>query len=89
VHFVSVVLRGTHSNRSGLGAVVTVTAGGASRTQVQDGKSGYLSQSIMPVYFGLGDAERVDRVEVVWPSGRRQVEQMPVVVNGTLTLQEP
>jgi hypothetical protein len=89
VHFVSVVLRGTHSNRSGLGAVVTVTAGGASRTQVQDGKSGYLSQSLMPLYFGLGDAERVDRVEVVWPSGRRQVEQMPVVVNGTLTLQEP
>jgi enediyne biosynthesis protein E4 len=89
VRLVSIVLRGTRSNRSGLGAVVTVTAGGASHTQVQDGKSGYLSQSLMPLFFGLGDAERVDRVEVVWPSGRRQVQQMPVVVNGTLTLQEP
>jgi hypothetical protein len=89
LHFVNVELRGTQSNRSGLGAVVTVTAGGTPHTQVQDGKSGYLSQSLMPLYFGLGDAERVDRVEVMWPSGRRQVEQMPVVVNGTLTLREP
>ena len=89
LHFVNVVLRGTRSNRSGLGAMVTVTAGGTPHTQVQDGKSGYLSQSLMPLYFGLGEAERVDRVEVMWPSGRRQVEQMPVVVNGTLTLQEP
>jgi hypothetical protein len=89
VNSVSVVLRGTRSNRSGLGAVVTVTASGAAHTQVHDGNSGYLSHSLMPLYFGLGDAERLDRIEVVWPSGRRQVEQMPVVVNGTLTLQEP
>jgi hypothetical protein len=89
VRFLKVVLRGTRSNRGGLGAVVTVTAGGASHAQVHDGKSGYLSQSLMPLYFGLGDAERIDRVEVVWPSGQRQVAQMPVEVNGTLTLEEP
>jgi hypothetical protein len=89
VHFLQVVLRGTRSNRNGLGAVVTVTAGGATHTQVHDGKSGYLSQSLVPLYFGLGDADRVDRVEVVWPSGRRQLAQMPVAVNGTITLQEP
>jgi hypothetical protein len=89
VRFLQVALQGTRSNRSGLGAAVTVTAGGAAHTQVQDGKSGYLSQSLMPLYFGLGDAERIERVEVVWPSGRRQLAQMPVAVNGTLTLQEP
>ena len=89
VRFLQVVLQGTRSNRSGLGAAVTVTAGGAAHTQVHDGKSGYLSQSLMPLYFGLGDAERIDRVEVVWPSGRRQVAQMPVELNGTLTLREP
>jgi hypothetical protein len=89
VGFLQVVLRGTRSNRSGLGAVVTVTSGGAAHTQVQDGKSGYLSQSLMPLYFGLGDADRVDRVEVVWPSGQRQSAPSPVAMNGTLTLQEP
>ena len=89
VRFVQVALRGTRSNRSGLGAVVTVTAGGARHTQVLDGKSGYLSQSLMPLYFGLGDAERIERVEVAWPSGRRQLARMPVELNGTLTIQEP
>ncbi len=89
VRFLNVALRGTRSNRDGLGARVTVTAGGTAHTQVHDGKSGYLSQSLIPLYFGLGDAERVDRVEVVWPSGRRQVAQMPVAMNGTLSLQEP
>jgi hypothetical protein len=89
VRYLRVVLQGTQSNRSGLGAVVTVIAEGAAHAQVQDGKSGYLSQSLMPLYFGLGDAERIERVDVVWPSGRRQVAQMPVAVNGTLTLKEP
>ena len=89
VRFLQVVLRGARSNRGGLGAVVTVTAGGVTHTQVHDGKSGYLSQSLMPLYFGLGDAERVERVEVVWPSGQRQTAPSPVSVNGTLALQEP
>ena len=89
IRFLQVALRGTRSNRSGLGAVVTVTAGGVAHTQVLDGKSGYLSQSLMPLYFGLRDAERVDRVEVVWPSGRRQMAQTPVTVNGTVVLEEP
>ena len=89
VRFLQVVLRGTRSNRSGLGAAVTVAAGGAAHTQVQDGKSGYLSQSLMPLYFGLGDADGIERVEVVWPSGRRQSVTSPVAVNGTITVEEP
>jgi hypothetical protein len=89
VRFLQVALRGTRSNRSGLGAAVTVTAGGVAHTQVLDGKSGYLSQSLAPLYFGLGDADRVERVEVQWPSGRRQLVTTPVTINGTLILDEP
>ena len=53
-----------------------------------DGKSGYLSQSALPLYFGLGGAASVEHVEVLWPSGRRsQVEKTQG--NTTLRIQEP
>ena len=61
--------RGTQSNRDGLGAKVVVKAGGKTLTQWYDGKSGYLSQSSMPLYFGLDGAKTIDAVEVTWPSG--------------------
>ena len=64
-----VKLRGHRSNRDGLGALVTVRAGDDVYTRYHDGKSGYLSQSSLPLYFGLGNHQKVDRIEVVWPSG--------------------
>jgi enediyne biosynthesis protein E4 len=73
VHYVEVKLTGTASNRNGLGAIVKVTSGGSTYTKVMDGNSGYLSHSLYPLYFGLGTAEKVDRMEVVWPSGKRQI----------------
>lgn len=72
VRWLGVRLVGTRSNRDGLGAVVRVVAGGRTQTAWHDGKSGYLSQSAVPLYFGLGDASTIDRIEVDWPSGRRQ-----------------
>ena len=77
IHYSTVKLIGKQSNRSGLGAVVTVHANGGSQTKVHDGKSGYLSQSQLPLYFGLGDAMTIERVEVAWPSGVRQVIENP------------
>lgn len=71
LRFVKVRLVGSASNRDGLGARVTVTAGAQRWVQVHDGKSGYLAQSSLPLYFGLGAAERVDAIEVAWPGGRR------------------
>ena len=56
---------------------------------LNDGKSGYLSQSAMPLYFGLGDAGKVDRVEVLWPSGRRSVIDRGIGINRTLSVTEP
>jgi hypothetical protein len=87
VHYLQVALTGTTSNRNGLGAVVKVTAGAHTYTQVMDGNSGYLSHSIMPLYFGLGAAERVDRVEVAWPSGKHQTVTAPTI-NTTVTVRE-
>ncbi len=72
VHSLSVRLAGTTSNRQGLGAVVTVKAGGRAQVQQNDGKSGYLAQSVLPLYFGLGDADHADALEVRWPSGKKQ-----------------
>jgi hypothetical protein len=47
-----------------------------------------LSQSALPLYFGLGDAERVERIEVDWPSGRKQVETEQLQVNRTRRIVE-
>lgn len=89
IHWLKVLLTGTTSNRNGLGATVKVTAGGHVYTKYNDGKSGYLSQSSLPLYFGLGDAATVDRIEVEWPSGRTQTETRPQPANHTITLVEP
>ena len=72
IRYLQVSLRGRSSNRDGLGARVDVTAAGRRFTKVNDGQSGYLSQSSLPLYFGLGGADRVDLVEVTWPGGGKQ-----------------
>ena len=72
LHFLKILLKGTKSNADGLGAVVKVHAGGREWMQQHDGKSGYLSQSSMPMYFGLGDAAEVSGIEENWPQERRQ-----------------
>jgi hypothetical protein len=88
IHWLKIALTGTVSNRNGLGATVRVIAGGKTLTQWNDGKSGYLSQSVLPLYFGLGDLTKVDRVEVDWPSGRKQVVTTGLTANSTLRVTE-
>jgi len=89
LHHLKVELVGTESNRDGLGARVTVTDGaGRKLVQVNDGKSGYLSQSSYPLYFGLGDAGEVESIEVLWPSGRTQTVDGPIEVNTVRTITE-
>ena len=55
----------------------------------RDGKSGYLSQSSLPLYFGLGDDTAVTRVEVRWPSGKAQVVTQDITANNVLRIREP
>ncbi|HEY7290985.1 MAG TPA: CRTAC1 family protein [Vicinamibacterales bacterium] len=88
IHWASIVLVGSASNRDGLGATVRVRAGGRTFMKVNDGKSGYLSQSALPLYFGLGDADRIERVEVDWPSGKKQVVTDRLTINTVLKIVE-
>ncbi len=87
--YLKVTLLGTESNRSGLGATVRVHTGSQTYTKVNDGKSGYLSQSLYPLYFGLGDTENIDRIEVAWPSGREQTISGPLDINTLIRIEEP
>ena len=68
-HWVTLRLEGAASNRSAIGAKVTIQAGGRSHvTEVRSGGS-YISHNDTRVHFGLGSASRVDRVTVRWPNG--------------------
>lgn len=88
IHWLKVVLNGIQSNRNGLGATVRVKAGNRTFTKYNDGKSGYLAQSVLPLYFGLGDATKIDRIEIDWPSGRKQVVTKDLRINQTLKVTE-
>jgi len=88
IHYLKIKLVGTLSNRDGLGATVKVLCGSKTYTRYHDGKSGYLSQSCMPLYFGLGEANKIDRIEVLWPSGRKQVLAAGIPTNALLTITE-
>ncbi len=68
-HWIRVKLEGTKSNRSAIGATVTVLAEGSSQTDVVLSQSSFLSQSDLRLHFGLGKAGRVEKFTVRWPSG--------------------
>lgn len=89
VNYLKINLVGTASNRNGIGAMVKVFAGDDAYTKTYDGKSGYLAQSVAPLYFGLGKHTAIDRVEVTWPSGTKQSVSEDVMVNGVLEIVEP
>ncbi len=81
-----VKLAGTRSNRSGLGAVVTVAAGGEKQWKMLRSGSSYLSQSELVLTFGTADHAAADSVEVRWPSGA--VERLSNVKAGQWILIE-
>jgi hypothetical protein len=71
----------------GMGAVVTVEAGGRRQAQTALSQTSFLSYNGRRLHFGLGKAERVDGLTVAWPSGRR--ERFAVEgINRILRLQE-
>ena len=65
-------LQGTQSNRDAIGANVQVFAGDLYQSRIVHSGSSYLSQSELPLTFGLGKRDKVDRVVILWPSGRTE-----------------
>jgi len=82
--WIKVRLEGTKSNRSAIGAVVSVAAGGLTQTQAVLSQSSFLSHNDLRLHFGLGSADRADRITVRWPSG--ETEEFPGAAAGTLVL---
>ncbi len=85
--WLAVRLAGRASNRDGVGARVVVTAGGRRWVAQRNGGGSYLSARDPRVRFGLGAVGAVDRIEVTWSSGRRQVLLNPPL-NTVVTLLE-
>jgi enediyne biosynthesis protein E4 len=65
-------LVGTKSNRDAIGATVRIFHGGTSQSRMVHSGSSYLSQSELPLTFGVGRRDRVERVVITWPSGRTE-----------------
>src|SRR5262249_41463628 len=72
-HFVNFKLVGHKSNRDAMGARIRVLAGGLSQIREISGGGSYLSQSDLRANFGLGKSMKIELVEVLWPSGKKQV----------------
>ncbi len=87
-HWIAIKLKGTKSNRDGIGARVEVFAGSKRQTAERVAGSGYLSQNEERLHFGLGAATTVDKLVVHWPSGQEQTLEK-LGVDRTLTVEEP
>jgi enediyne biosynthesis protein E4 len=88
--FLRVKLQGTKSNRDGIGARVTlVTSSGARITRMVKSGSSYLSQSELPITFGLGKPGKnaPAKIEIVWPNGVKQAVES-VKANQFVTIRE-
>ena len=86
-NWILIKLVGTKSNRDAIGARVTVRAGGHQQLQEVHSGGSYISQSDFRLHFGLGTANKIDTLEIRWPSGL--VERLEdVTANQILHVQE-
>ncbi|MFM8392592.1 MAG: CRTAC1 family protein, partial [Acidobacteriota bacterium] len=94
-HWVQLRLEGTQSNRSAIGAIVTLEAGGRRQTKALLSQSSYISQNDLRLHFGLGNASRIERLRVTWPNGQTEefsgatVDSILQLVEGSGTTRRP
>ena len=81
LNWIKLQLVGASSNRDAIGAKVTVKTKSKSMTQQVDGKTGYLSQSSVPLYFGLGDDLEIQSINIQWPGSKPQTVTTNLAAN--------
>ena len=86
-HWIAFALEGAGGNRLALNARVKATAGDVVQTSEVLSGGSYLSQSDLRIHFGLGSKERVDKVEILWPDGKKEV-RTDLVADHIYTLKE-
>jgi hypothetical protein len=84
-NWIGIQLEGTRSNRDGIGAEVRL----AGQHNTMTSSVSYVSSVVGPVHFGLGPLAKVDRIDVRWPSGAKQVITEGIAVNRILKIVEP
>jgi hypothetical protein len=88
-HWIQLRLEGRKSNRSAIGAIVTLRAGGRQQTQPVLSQSSFVSQNDGRLHFGLDTATKVDAIEVRWPNGESETfpgagsDRVVVLVEGS------
>jgi len=87
-HWLRVKLAGTRSNRSAIGTKLVAKAGDHTLTREVNPTRSYLAQSESVVTFGLGKSTKVDSLEIIWPSGQKQVLP-PGKIDTLLVVEEP
>lgn len=85
---VTLMLVGTESNRDGLGTKLKLISNGNTQFTQKRSSAGYISQNDPRIFFGIGNATVVDRIEISWPSGRTQVLEK-LVPGKTIIVEEP
>ena len=83
-----VVLEGTRDNRDAFGARARIRTSSGDQTRVMRAASSYLSQSDPRLLFGLRKGERVEALEIQWPSGQLQIVN-DVPIDRTITVKQP
>jgi len=81
-------LEGTKSNRSAIGAQVTVFWNGQQQVQEVSGGSGFAAQNQRRLHFGLGKTSHIERAVIRWPSGKVQTIENPAL-NENHSVTEP
>jgi hypothetical protein len=93
-HYFAVQLRGTIGSRDAIGAVARLKVGGRTITRQLTAGDGYAASNERQLVFGLGQAEKIDQLEIRWPSGKKQtftevpLDSQCIAVQGRETLVE-